>query len=103
MASDGEGHSPVMLFSRMLVMVLAVLALADVALVASGRWILVGEARVSPGQTYVVGDHGNLGRNEQASLVCRYFTGRRVLTKVYWYSADTLMAKAKCPFLTTTE
>ena len=103
MSSHSMRQLPVTLFSRMLVMILAVLALADVALLVSGRCILLGETKVSPRQTYVVGVHGGVGRNEQASLVCRYFTGRTVLTKVYWYPTDTVMGQARCPYFAAAE
>jgi len=61
--------------------------------------ILLDETMVQPGQDYTVEGHGNLKGNSQPSLVCKYFNGRKVLHKVYWYSANNLMGRDSCPFI----
>jgi hypothetical protein len=47
-----------------------------------------------------VSDYGNLGDSKQASLVCEYFTGRSLLTKVFWHSPNNILGRDQCPFLT---
>lgn len=69
------------------------------ALLITDSRLLVWEKRVNPGETYFVEEHGDLGTNRQSNLVCRYFTGRSVLTSVYWYSPDNLFGKSHCPFV----
>jgi hypothetical protein len=46
-----------------------------VAIVVTDTRILVEEKLIQPGQRYVVEGYGDLGANNQASLVCRYFNG----------------------------
>lgn len=67
-------------------------------LLVSGKRVLVWETRVELGDYYVLAEYGNLGAADNAQLVCRYFTGRSVLTSVYWYSPNNLMGKDQCPF-----
>lgn len=70
------------------------------ALLVSGQRLLISEVKVEPGQNYVVPEHGNLGAANQASLVCKYFTGRKVVTSVYWFSPNNILGRDECPFLT---
>lgn len=77
-----------------------------VLLLATWAWLVVGGARilvsqdlVRPGDNYVVEEHGNLGAASAPSLVCRYFTGRRTVTRVFWYSENNVFGKDECPFL----
>lgn len=79
---------------------LASAAVVSLGLLISGKRILVHERRVNPGELYVVPEHGNLGEAGQASLVCRYFTGRGIITTVFWYSSNNLLGKDQCPFVT---
>lgn len=72
---------------------------ASLALLVSGRRVLIWETKVTPGDRYVISEYGDLGAAQQASLVCRYYTGRSVLTSVHWYSSNGLMGKDQCPFL----
>ncbi|WP_146204540.1 hypothetical protein [Massilia glaciei] len=67
-------------------------------LLLTGKRVLVWETRVEPGGYYVVRKYGNLGAADNAKLVCRYFTGRSVLTTVYWHSPNNFMGKDQCPF-----
>jgi hypothetical protein len=70
-------------------------------LLLTDRRLLVWETKVSPGETYVIAGHGNVGDGKQASLVCRYFTGRSVVVRVYWYSPNNVLGRDQCPFLLT--
>ena len=70
-----------------------------VTLLLSGKRVLVSETKVTPGEHFVVPDHGDLGSNKQASLVCRYFTGRSILTTVFWFSSNNIMGRDQCPFI----
>jgi hypothetical protein len=78
---------------------LAIAVLFCATLLFSGSRILVYEVKVNPGDYYVVADYGDLGKSDQGSLVCRYFTGRSILTRVFWYSSDNGFGKDQCPFI----
>jgi len=60
---------------------------------------LVFEKKIEPGQNYSIEGYSNLGDSKQASLVCKYFTGRKFYTAVFWYSPDNTFGKDVCPFL----
>ena len=74
-------------------------ALLCATLLISGNRVLVYEKIVNPGDYYLVVDYGDLGKSDQGSLVCRYFTGRSVLTRVFWHSSDSIFGKDQCPFI----
>jgi hypothetical protein len=78
---------------------LAVAVIVPATLLLSGKRILVTERLVKPGDTYSVDEYGNLGKDDQGSLVCQYFTGRSILTRVFWYSPDNQFGKDQCPFI----
>ena len=61
--------------------------------------ISVSEKKVNPGETYIVIDYGNLGDSKSSSLACKYFSGRSILTKVFWYSPNNILGKDECPFI----
>ena len=69
-------------------------------LLVLGKRVLIAETKVNAGEKYVVPEHGDLGAAQQASLVCRYFTGRSLLTSVLWFSPDNILGKVQCPFIT---
>jgi len=48
---------------------------------------------------YVVEGYGDLGASSQASLVCRYFNGRRVLSTVFWHAPNNFMGRDSCPVI----
>lgn len=73
------------------------------ALILTGKRILIHQDLVQPGTNYIVPDYGNLKKNGQASLVCRYFTGRRINNDVLWYSPNNAMGKDECPFFSQQE
>ena len=82
----------------LLIVVITTIVLWIFLLISDNR-ILVSETKVEPGQSYILSDWGNVGEAEQASLVCRYFTGRSITVKVYWYSANNFLGKDQCPFI----
>jgi hypothetical protein len=79
--------------------IIGLLALSVLALLVSGKRVLINEVKVNPGDHYVVEEHGDLGASTSATLVCRYFTGRSVLVSVFWYSSNNIMGKDQCPFI----
>ena len=82
---------------------IAVIVLIPLLLLISGTRVLISERKVNPGETYAVPDYGNLGASKQASLACKYFTGRSMITTVFWYSSNNIMGKDQCPFTTSAE
>lgn len=67
-------------------------------LLVTGRRVLVWETRVEPGQRYMTDDWGDLGNAEQATLACRYFTGRAIKLRAMWYSPNNILGRDSCPF-----
>jgi hypothetical protein len=61
--------------------------------------VLISETKVLPDDYYIVPEYGNLGKNQQASLVCRYFDGRKLRVEVFWYSSNNLFGRDSCPFI----
>lgn len=84
----------------MTLIAIGVVAAAWLTFLAFGARVLIGETLVEPGTSFVVQGHGDVGDSKQASLVCRYFTGRSVVTSVFWYSPNNVMGKDECPILT---
>ena len=82
--------------------VIIAVIIANIALLFSGYRILIGERIVQPGEHYVAGQWGDLAGNEQASIVCTYWTGRNSKLIVWWYGGD-FMSKDECPFLHTVD
>jgi hypothetical protein len=78
---------------------LIIAAIVSTALLFSGKRILVTERLVKPGDKYSVDEYGDLGKEDQRSLLCQYFTGRSILTRVFWYSPENLFGKDQCPFI----
>ena len=88
---------------RILMTTFVVVLLVSLILLLSGRRVLVWEVKVNPGDHYVVPEYGNLGAAYNARLVCRYYTGRSILTSVYEYSPNEVLGKAQCPFIVAEE
>jgi hypothetical protein len=86
-------HKPLLTVAALAITILLALMLSD-------RRVLVYEHKVSPGKTYVIPEHGNLGDAQGASLHCKYFTGRALVDTVFWYSPNNVMGKDSCPFIT---
>jgi hypothetical protein len=75
-----------------------VLLVANFGLLFSGYRLLIGERVVQPGEHFIADQWGDLGKNDQASIVCKYWTGRSVKLIVWWYPSG-FAAKDECPFL----
>lgn len=84
---------------RFPILVAAIVGLVWLGLVVTDTRILVEEKLVQPGQKYVVEGYGDLGALGQASLVCRYFNGRRILSTVFWYAPNNFMGRDSCSFV----
>lgn len=84
---------------RIVMVAVGVVVVAELGLLVSDRRILVSETLVKPGQSYEVEGWGDLGKVQQASLVCRYFTGRDIKTTVLWYSENNVMGRDACQFI----
>ena len=78
---------------------LAIAVLFCATLLFSGSRILVYEVKVNLGDAYGVDEYGDLGKSSQGSLVCRYFTGRSILTREFWHSPNDSFGKDQCPFI----
>jgi hypothetical protein len=77
----------------------SLLVILILSLLISGNRVLIWETKVEPGQTYLAGEWGDLGKSPNAQLVCRYFTGRSITMNVLWYSSNNIMGRDSCPFL----
>lgn len=64
------------------------LALAWFGLLAMDTRILLSETMIEPKS------------GGQASLECRYFNGRSVVEKEFWYAPNNMFGRDSCPFLT---
>jgi hypothetical protein len=93
------GEEGQMKLKQALVAVAAVVVLIEVSLLVSGRRLLIHERKVEPGEEHIVPDYGNIGEGAQASLACRYFTGRSTTIRVFWYAPNNMFGKDQCPFL----
>gem|GEM_PF-1881328 len=82
-----------------IVIVAALVVLGWLTVIASGARILVSEKLIKPGQSYIVEGYGDLGASREESLVCSYFTGRKMVARVYSYAPNNLFGKDECPFL----
>lgn len=86
------------IWAKIGISVLAITLMASVLLMLTGQRLLVAEELVHSGADYEIADFGNLKGNRQASLVCTYFTGRKLVTNVFWYSSNNIMGRDECPF-----
>ena len=71
--------------------------IAILALVVLEGVLLFGDKRILVHETrggYVEG----YGETTEDSLVCKYFTGRSFVTKVYHYSPNNFMGRDSCSF-----
>ena len=69
---------------RLVAAAIGLLLVVDVALLATDRRILIGEALVSGPAPY---------------LSCRYFTGRSVRNREWHYSSNGIMGRDSCPLV----
>ena len=89
-----------MTFMRVLVFLSVMIVLGALALLLTGNRILVREEKLAKGTYYVhpqSGEGYNVGSG--GMLACHYFTGRSVLTTMFYYSSNNNFGKESCPFL----
>lgn len=79
--------------------IILIVSICWVYLLVSDSKLLLSETKVNPGGQLYVEGYGNLGANKQASLVCKYFNGRKLMQKVFWYSPNNFMGRDSCPFI----
>ena len=53
---------------------------------------------MTPGESYFASGYGNLGKYQQASLVCQDFAGRGLLARVVWHSPSNILGSGQCPY-----
>ena len=76
----------------------AFVALYLLLLVTDTRVLIWGKT-LEPGGAYLRVDNVALGKNDQAALVCTYFTGRKIVNRLYWHSPNDLFGRDRCPFI----
>lgn len=86
-------------FTRVAVILIVLLAAAWVLILVTDSRVLIWQTKVEPGQSYYAAEYGDLGRDGQASLVGRYFNGRGIITRVFWYSSNNMLGRDSCPFI----
>ena len=92
-----------MIDARRVAWTVVVLAIfLNLALLLSGKRLLVHERVVPQGEHYVVGQWGDLAKNEAPSIVCTYWTGRSVKRIVWWFG-NGFASRDECPFLHSSE
>ena len=72
-----------------------------VALLVSGRLVLVSEAKVPPGEPVPASFGTDWAGSTAAApqLACTYFDGRSLRRRVFWYSTNGVMGRDACPTL----
>lgn len=75
---------------------LAIAVVADLALMASGRRVLVWASRVQAG--HAAGVEGFEPAQQPTLMVCRYFTGTDIVRRVFMFARTTLQGRDECPF-----
>ena len=83
---------------KLIISFISIALLFSLVLLFSGARVLFFEQKVNPGDFYEVPDYGNLGKMNGSSWVCRYFTGRSVITSVFRHSSNNFMGRDQCPF-----
>jgi len=84
---------------KKIAILIIILVVIYILFLLSGIKILIKENRVNPGDKYIVEDYGDLGESKQTSLACKYFNGRKIVTRVFWYSSNNIMGRDSCPVL----
>lgn len=80
----------------MLWLVLVAVVALELSILVSGYRVLVWEQHPSDDAQVSGPDYGQLGSE---ALVCRYFNGRGIVLRVFWYSSNNMMGRDACPFL----
>jgi hypothetical protein len=81
----------------LLIAIPALIALAPLAVILSGRSVLVWQDIAQPGETYHLKGYGNLGDSKGPSLACYYFTGWSIVGVAFWYSPNDIFGRHRCP------
>jgi hypothetical protein len=76
-----------------------VFLLITLSLLLTDTRVLVFEEKIAPGNSLEISGFVYSGTPYQGQLVCRYFSGRSILTTVYWLSPNNVMGKDQCPFI----
>ena len=84
---------------KFIYLLISIFFLVWVIILVTDTGIFISEVRVRSGEDYYIEDYGNLGDDDQDSLVCKHFNGRKVLTSVFWYSPNNILGRNSCPFL----
>ena len=81
--------------------VTAVLAVATVwmFLCAVNVRVLVGKQVVGAGEPLVLEGWGNLGKSDSAVILCRYFTGTKLTTDMFWYAPGSAHGSNGCALM----
>ena len=85
--------------ARAMALIAGSIVAAILVLLVTGKRVLVSEYHVAQGDTFFVEGWGNVGGGSQDSLVCRYFTGRSITTRVLWYSPANIFGRDQCLFI----
>lgn len=78
---------------------IGIIAFLWILLLVTNSRILLNEVKVAPGEYYYVEGWDNVGDANQASLICTYFNGRKILKNVLWYSPNNIFGRDSCPFI----
>ena len=70
-----------------------------IVVLLSNTKILLSEKKIESGEYYYVEGWDNVGDASQASLVCTYFNGRKIIKKVFWYAPNNFMGRDSCSFI----
>ena len=82
-------------FVRWSAILIAALVAICIALLVTNSRMLIWETRIATNETVQVEDYGEVSN----SLVCRYFTGRSIVTKVFYFAPNNFMGRDSCPFI----
>jgi hypothetical protein len=76
----------------------ALVLIVEIAVIVSGRSLLVWQHTVRPGEKYILEDYGDIGKAGGKSLACYYFTGMSVVGTAFHFSANNIFGRNRCPF-----
>ncbi|PJC30797.1 hypothetical protein CO051_04910 [Candidatus Roizmanbacteria bacterium CG_4_9_14_0_2_um_filter_39_13] len=78
---------------------ISIIAFLWILLLVTNSRILLNEIKIEPREYYFVEGWDNVGDASQASLVCTYFNGSKILKNVLWYSPNNIFGRDSCPFV----
>ena len=79
---------------------IVIVGLLEGYLLWSGNRVLIAETLIRTGQTYDSDKLGTISSSGQATLICKFFTGRGTVERAYWYSPNGMFGRDSCPFIT---